>query len=48
MRNLTIFVNAREIQMDGINWVVISAISKIIFHEGRFNSIRWAVLISHC
>ena len=44
--NDNFFVNTREIHMNGINWVVISAIPQSIFMTEVMNSIRWAALIA--
>lgn len=44
--NDNFFINTREIHMNGIDWVVISAIPQSIFMTDVMNSIRWAALIA--
>ena len=44
--NDNFFINTREIHMNGINWVIISAIPQSIFMTDVMNSIRWAALIA--
>lgn len=44
--NDNFFVNTREIHMNGIEWIVISAIPHSIFMTDVMNSMRWAALIA--
>ena len=40
------FVNTKEIHMDGIDWIAISAIPESIFMTDVMNSMRWAAIIA--
>jgi diguanylate cyclase (GGDEF)-like protein/PAS domain S-box-containing protein/putative nucleotidyltransferase with HDIG domain len=44
--NDNFFVNTKEIHMDGLDWIVISAIPESIFMTDIYSSMRWAGLIA--
>ena len=44
--NDTFFVNTREIHMNGIDWVIVSAIPESIFMTDVMNSMGWAAIVA--
>ena len=43
--NNNLFVNTKEIHMDGIDWIVISAIPEATFMSDIYSGMRWAAII---